>query len=89
MDEMTEALKGMPIWKAVGPDGLPAEILNNDHPVFVQCFHNVLVNVWVTGDFPQQWKHAIIKVLHKKKDRTDCNNGREISLLFPTQSNCC
>ncbi|MEP5376703.1 MAG: hypothetical protein ABJQ14_13080 [Hyphomicrobiales bacterium] len=28
-----------------------------------------------------QWKDAIIKVLHKKKDRTDCNNYRGISLV--------
>ena len=29
---------------------------------------------------PQQWKHATIKVLHKKKDRTECGNYRGISL---------
>ena len=33
------------------------------------------------GDVPQQWKDAIIKVLHKKKDRTECGNYRGISLL--------
>ena len=47
MDEMTEALKGMPNWKAVGPDGLPPELLNIDQPAFAQCFQNILVNVWV------------------------------------------
>ena len=48
MDGMTEALVSMSNWKAVGPDGLPAEPRKIDHPVFAQCFHNVLVNVWVT-----------------------------------------
>ncbi len=57
---MTEAPKGMPNWKAVGPDGLPAELLKIDHPAFAQCFHNILVNVWLTGEVPQQWKDAII-----------------------------
>ena len=66
MDEMAEALKGMSDWKAVGPDGLPAELLKMDHPSFAQCFHNILVNVWVTGEVLQQWKDAIIKVLHTK-----------------------
>ena len=33
------------------------------------------------GDVPQQWKDAIIKVLHKKKDRTECGNYRGISLV--------
>ena len=74
MDEMTEAHKGMSTWKAVGPDGLPPELLKILHPGFAQCFHNILVNIWLTGEAPQDWKDAIIKVLHIKKDRTDCNN---------------
>ena len=28
---------------------------------------------------PQQWKCATIKVLHKKKNRTECGNYRGIS----------
>ena len=30
---------------------------------------------------PQQWKDAIIMVLHEKKDRTECGNYRSISLV--------
>ena len=30
---------------------------------------------------PDQWKHAIIMVLHKKKDRTECGSYRGISLV--------
>ena len=30
---------------------------------------------------PQQWKYAIIVILHKKKDRTECGNYRGISLV--------
>ena len=67
MDEMTEALKGMSNWKAVGPDGLPVELLKIDHPAFAQCFHNILVNVWSTGEVPQQWKDAIIKSFTKRR----------------------
>ena len=81
MDEMTAALKSMPNWNAVGPDGFPAELLKIDQPAFAQCFHNILVDVRLTGEAPQQWKYAIIKVLHETKDRTDCNNYRGISLV--------
>ena len=74
MDEMTEALLwGMLNWTAVGPDGLPAQILKIDHPAFAQYFHDILVNVRVAGEVPQHWKDA-----HHQgpshKDRTDCNN---------------
>ena len=74
MDEMTQTLKGMSNWKAVGPNGLPAELVIIDRPAFAQCFHYILVNVWLSGEVPQRWKNAVIKVLNKKKDRTDCNN---------------
>ena len=37
--------------------------------------------MWRTGDVPQRWKDATIKVLHKKKDRSDCNHYRGISLV--------
>ena len=37
--------------------------------------------MWRGGGVPQQWKDATIKVLHKKKDRTECGNYRGISLV--------
>ena len=74
MDDMMGVIRCMPNWKAVGPDSLPAKLLKLDHPEFIRCFHILLVNVWRTGDVPQQWKDATIKVLHKKKECSDCNN---------------
>ena len=68
MDEMTAAvIRGMPNWKAAGPAFLPSELLKIDHPEFIRYFHNLLVNVWRTGDVPQQWKGETIKVLHKRR----------------------
>ena len=46
---------------------------------FSQCFHKILVNVWIPGEVPRQWKEAIIKVLHKKKDCSCCYNDRDTS----------
>ena len=81
MDDMMAVIRGMPNWKAVGPDALPAEVLKLDHPEFIRHFHNLLVNVSSTGEVSQQWRDSTIKVLHKKKDRSDCNNYRGISLV--------
>ena len=35
----------------------------------------------MTGEVPQEWKDATMKVLHKKKDRTECSNCRGLSLV--------
>ena len=37
--------------------------------------------MWRGGGVPQQLKNATIKVLHKAKDRTECDNYRGISLV--------
>lgn len=55
--------------KAVGPDGLPTELLkimaDRDSDTLGKCYE-IIVAVWRAGSVPQQWKHATIKVLHSK-----------------------
>ena len=71
-------------WKAPGPDSLVAELLKIDEPaepIVLERFHAILVEVWTGGEVPQQWKDAIIKVLYKKSDRSNCKYYRGISLL--------
>ena len=76
MDAMTAVIRGMPNWKAVGPDSFPAELQKIYHPEFIRYFRTLHVNVRRTGDAPQQGKYATIKVLQKKKERSDCSNYR-------------
>ena len=71
--------------KAMGPDELPVELLklglsDSSHEILLP-FHEIIVAVWMTGEVPQEWKDATIKVLHKKKDRTECSNYRGLSLV--------
>ena len=84
LEETRRAIRGMHNWKAPGPDSLVAELLKIDEPaesIILERFHAILVEVWTGGEVPQQWKDAIIKVLYKKSDRSNCNNYRGISLL--------
>jgi hypothetical protein len=37
--------------------------------------------VWNKEELPDKWKESIIVPVHKKDDKTDCNNFRGISLL--------
>ena len=50
-------------------------------PALRQRLLDIVVGLWRRGDVPQQWKDAIIKVLHKKKDRTECSYYRGFSLV--------
>jgi hypothetical protein len=46
--------------------------------------------MWNKEELPQQWKESIIVPIHKKSDKTDCNNYRGIFLLstvYKTLSN--
>ena len=79
VSETKKALRSMANGKAMGPDELPVELLKlglsvSSHEILLP-FHDIIVAVWMTGEVPQEWKDATIKVLHKK-DRTECSNYR-------------
>ena len=83
-NELIGALRSMANVKAVGPDELPVELLKlgiNHDPNVLREFHRVIKLVWHQREVPQRWQDGVIKVLQKKKDRTDCDNYRGISLV--------
>ena len=82
--EVIGALRSMANAKAVGPDELPVELLKlgiNHAPTVLREFHRVIKLVWHQREVPQRWRDAVIKVLHKRKDRAECGNHRGISLV--------
>ena len=85
VSETKKALRSMVNGKPMGPDELPAELLklvlsDSSHEILL-AFHDIIVDVWMTGKVPQKWKDATINVLHKKKDRTECSNYGGLSLV--------
>ena len=70
--------------KAVEPDGLLAELLKlglQQDPTILLEFHRLPILIWHEGKVPQLWKDAVITVLHRKGDKTECGNYRGISLV--------
>ena len=68
--------------KAVRPDKLRVEFLKlgiNNDPVVLREFQRVVKLVWHQREVPQRWRDAVIRVLHKKKDRTECGTYRGIA----------
>ena len=84
MQELTDAIRSLANGKAAGPDGVSVELFKitvNGDTALRQRLLDIVVHIWKGGEVPQQWKHAIIMVLHKTKDRTVCGNFRGISLV--------
>ena len=84
MQEPTDAIRSLANRKTVGPDGVSVELFNiplNDDSALRLRLLDIVVRIWRGGEVPQQWKDAMIMVLHKKKDRTECGNSRGISLV--------
>ena len=84
MQELTDAICLLANGKAVGLDGVSVELFKitlNGDPALRRRLLDIVVRIWRGGDESQQWKDAIIMVLHKKKDRTECGNYMGISLV--------
>ena len=72
-EEIATAMKAMANAKAVGWDGLPAELLKlglQQDQTILRELHRLTILIWHQGKVPQQWKYAVMTVLHKKGDRT-------------------
>ena len=83
-EEIAPSMKAMANAKAVGSYGLPAELLKlglQQDRTILRELYRLTILVWRQGKVPQQWKDAVITVLHKKGDKTECGNYRGISLV--------
>jgi hypothetical protein len=68
-------------YKSPGSDQIPAELIQEGGETLQSAIHKLINSVWNKGKLPDQWKDSIIVSVHKKGDKTDCNNYRGISLL--------
>ena len=83
--EVEYAVLAMANLQSLGPDDLPSELLkilgdegNSDTLVNV---YDIFVVVRRGGGVSPQWESATIKVLYKKKARTECRKYRGLSLV--------
>jgi len=65
-------------------DQIPAELIKAGGRTIYLEIHKLIISVWKKEKLPEEWKESIIVPVHKKGDKTDCNNYRSISLLPTT-----
>lgn len=46
--------------------------------------HELLIQIWAQEKVPENWSRAVLKPVHKKGDKTLCDNYRGIALLDTT-----
>ena len=83
-EDIATAMKAMANAKAVGPDDFPAELLKlglQQDRTILRELHRLTILIWRQGKVPQQCKYAVITVIHKKGEKTECGNYRGISLV--------
>jgi hypothetical protein len=64
-----------------GSDQILAELIQAGGEILLPAIHKLINFIWNKEELPDQWKESIIVPIHKKGDRTDCNNYHAISLL--------
>jgi hypothetical protein len=68
-------------YKSPGSDHIPAELIQAGGEMLLSAIHKRISSIWNKKQLPDQWKESIIVPIHKKGDKTDCNNYRGISIL--------
>ncbi len=80
--EIKEAIRKLKLDKALGPDGITAEMLIYGEEIVVDWMVWICNLAWEQSRVPEAWSKAIIVPLYKGKgNREECNNYRGKSLL--------
>jgi len=78
--EVELAIDKLKSHKSPGIDQIPAELIKAGGRTISLEIHKLITSIWKKGKLPEEWKESIIVPIHKKGDKTDCNNYRGISL---------
>jgi hypothetical protein len=68
-------------YKSPGSDEILAELIEAGGKILLSEIHKLINSVWNKEELPDQWTWSNIVSVHKKGDKTDCNNYHGLSLL--------
>jgi len=82
--EVELAIDKLKSHKSPGIDQIPAELIKAGVRTICLEIHKLITSIWKKEKLPEEWKESIIVTIHKKWDKTDCNNYRGLSILPTT-----
>jgi len=82
--EVELAIDKLKSHKSPGIDQIPAELIKAEVRTICLEIHKLSTSSWKKEKLPEEWKESIIVPIHKKGDKTNSNNYRDISVLPTT-----
>ena len=79
--EVKWALESMTMNKASGGDGIPVELFQILKDDAVKVLHSICQHIWITQQWPQDWKRSVFIPIPKKGNAKQCSNYRTIALI--------
>ena len=67
--------------KATGCDDISAEMIKASLLLGIPLLHKLIVKIWQTGEWPEDWRRAVLIPIPKKGYLQQCSNYRIISLI--------
>jgi hypothetical protein len=72
--EVELAIEKLKSHKSPGIHQIPAELIKAGGRTICCAIHKIIIAIWNKEELPEEWKESIIVPIHKKRDKTDCNN---------------
>ena len=67
--------------KAIGGDGIPAELFQILKDGAVKVLHSICQQIWKTEQWPQDWEKSVLITIPKKGNAKECSNYHTIGLI--------
>ena len=67
--------------KAIGGDGIPAELVQILKDDTVKVLHSIWQQIWKTQQRPQDWNRSVFISIPKKGNANECSNYHTIALI--------
>jgi hypothetical protein len=83
--EVKDALKMMKGGKAMGPDGLPIEVLRSLGDIAIVWLTKLFNHIFRLNKMPDEWRwNILVSIIKNKENVKSCTNYRGIKLMSTT-----
>ena len=80
--EVKWALESITTNKASGGDGIPVKLFQILKDDAVKVLHSICQQMWITQQWPQDWKRSVFIPIPKKGNAKEFSNYHTIALIY-------